>query len=247
MSSHNVVLCNRAAVASGPVALLAGTYPANLSAYEQNLYDAGGTKSYPLHVRATKAMAGASVVVKCQAAALPIDGACFATRSPSGGQGMCQVWGLTGDLYTIQLAQGTGINSSFSSSITGTAGLDLALVVTLSTGPDGKGNATTASLAAYINGLGANFVALASGDTTGLLGATFDRRFAPRVHWGDVESDIEGTVAVEHTVSATAGSFIDQVMVPVARNVVALRVLARSAAAAVAGDSVQVIAAVEGL
>ena len=69
---------------------------------------------------------------------------------------------------------------------------------------------------------------------------------APRIHWADIVSDVAGTVSVEHTVAATAGSFRDVVLTALPKNLVAVRVLAKSAAAPGPLDAVQVIAAVEG-
>ena len=247
---HNLILCNRAATLTPGAgqALLAGTYPAALSAFESVLYDAGGASRYPLSVRATKDAAGADVVVKLQGAALPIDGACFASRTAGGAQGLCQIWGTTGDLYTVQLVQQVGgANLPYASTSTGTVGLDLAVQINLPTGANGEPAGTPASLAAYVtSALAANFSAVASGDTSGILGGTSDRRMAPRIHWADITSDVGGTVSVEHTIAATAGSSLDVVLIALPKNLVAVRALAKSAGVPGALDAVQVIAAVEG-
>lgn len=247
---HELILCNRAAtpgVGTGQ-AILAGTYPAALSAFESVLYDAGGASKYPLHVRATKDAAGADVVVKLQGAALPIDGACFATRTPGGVQGLCQIWGTTGDLYTVQLVQQSGAaNLGYAFTASGTVGLDYSVQIKLPTGGNAEPSGTPASLAAYVNSaLAANFTATASGNTSGILGATSDRRVASRIHWADIVSDIGGTVSVEHTIAATAGASLDVVLTALPKNLVAVRALAKSAGVPGALDAVQVIAAVEG-
>lgn len=245
---HNLILCNRAATPGAGQAVLAGTYPAALSAFESVLYDAGGSSRYPLNARVTKDAAGADIVVKIQGAVLPIDGACFASRTPGGAQGLCQIWGTTGDLYTVQLVQQTGAaNLPYAFTATGSAGLDLAVQIKLPTGANAEPAGTPASLAAYVNSaLAANFTATTSGDTSGILGGTSDRRFAPRIHWADIVSDVAGTVSVEHTIAATAGTSIDVALIALAKNLVAVRVLAKSAGVPGALDAIQVIAAVEG-
>lgn len=245
---HNLMLCNRAVtvVAGDGATVLTVNYPADLSAFESVLYDAGSASKYPLQVRAYKGAGGADIKVKVQGAPLPINGACFATRGPGGQQGLCQIWGVTGDLYRVRLAQTTGINQPYSSSLTGTVGLDRYLVVNLPTDANGNGSGTPASLATYVNSLGGDWVAAASGFTSGILGSTTDARFAGRIHWGDIASELAGTTAIEHTISATAGSFVDAVINALPKNLVAIRVLAKAAAAPAAGDAVQVLAAVEG-
>ena len=245
---HNLILCNRAATPGAGQAVLAGTYPAALSAFESVLYEAGGSSRYPLNARVTKDAAGADIVVKIQGAVLPIDGACFASRTPGGAQGLCQIWGTTGDLYTVQLVQQTGAaNLPYAFTATGSAGLDLAVQIKLPTGANAEPAGTPASLAAYVNSaLAANFTATASGNTSGILGATSDRRVASRIHWADIVSDIGGTVSVEHTIAATAGASLDVVLTALPKNLVAVRALAKSAGVPGALDAVQVIAAVEG-
>lgn len=247
---HNLILCNRAAtvITGAGQALLTGTYPAALSAFESVLYDAGGSSRYPLSVRATKDAAGADVVVKLQGAALPIDGACFASRTAGGAQGLCQIWGTTGDLYTVQLVQQSGaVNLGYAFTVSGTVGLDYSVQIKLPTGGNAEPSGTPASLAAYVNSaLAANFTATASGNTSGILGETSDRRVASRIHWADIVSDVGGTVSVEHTIAATAGSSLDVVLTALPKNLVAVRALAKSAGVPGALDAVQVIAAVEG-
>lgn len=246
---HNLMLCNRAVTltAGDGATLLTVNYPADISATETVLYDAGSASKYPLQVRAYKGAGGADIKIKLQGASLPIGGACFATRGAGGQQGLCQIWGVTGDLYRVRLAQAVGINQPFSSATSGTIGLDLSLVVTLPTDANGAPSGTPATLATYVNGLaGGHWSAVASGYTTGILGSTLDPRFAGRIHWGDIVSEIGGTTAIEHTISATAGSFVDVVANAMPKNLVAIRVLAKAAAAPAAGDSIQVLAAVEG-
>lgn len=249
---HNVILCYRSATAPLPTgaATLTGTYPADIASTESLFYDAGASTRFPFAVRAFKGAGGQDVVVKFQGAALSVDGATFASRTPGGGQGLLQVWGLTGPLYTVQMQQQTGTNTPISHALTGSVGLNLALTILLPTKENGQPAGTIKAVADYIAAtvaLNVHFAAVASGATDAILGATLDRRMAGRVQWGDIESDRAGTVAIEHTFSATAGSFLDGTLVPACKNLIAVRVLAKSAGVPAAGDGVQVIATTDGL
>ena len=62
---------------------------------------------------------------------------------------------------------------------------------------------------------------------------------AGRMQWGDIESDRAGTVAIEHTFLATAGSFLDGVLVPACKNLIAVS----SACAVVGGRSILLVMA----
>jgi len=243
MSTHNIFLVNRVQTS------LATTYPAALLAGESLFYGAGSSTKYPLQVRVAKApAAGQNITVKVQAAALPVDGAAFAVRGPGGEQGLFSVFGVTGDLYTVQLTQRSGNSLGYLATITGTVGLDAKLTLGLPTDPLGRGIGTPAGAAAYINATLTDFIATASGagSSAGQLGATLDARSAPRIHWNDVETNVQGTVAVEHVFNATAGSFVEATIEVTLRNYLALRALAKSAGAPGSGDSVQVLVAAEG-
>lgn len=244
MSTHTVVLFNRKGAA------LANSYPSSLNADERIVYDIGGSRQHPLQVSVTKStLGGANVVVKVQGAPLPVDGACFATRGPGGEQGLLQVFAKTGELYTVQLVQRVGNGLGFQTTIVGTVGVDAKLVLGLPTNPIGLPSGTPQAAADVINGL-SDFSAIASGAgaSIGILGETLDARPACRIHWDDIPSDLEGTVAVEHTINAPAGTTVDKAIVVMARNFLAIRALAKSAAAEEAGtdDAVLVLAALQG-
>lgn len=245
MAVHALTLFRRSQ-SSDPA--LTNAYPTALSAAESIYYGGGSTARSPLQVITTKAaVGGASIVLKAQGAVLPVDGACYAVRGPGTEQGLLQVWAKTGDFYTVRLQQRTGISQAIATSATGTGGLDLALLVSLPTDINGSPSGTPAAVAAAINLL-ADFEAVASGPAAplGILGTTLDNRPAGRVHWNDITSLIQNVEAVEHTVAAAAGGQLEVALDVPARHYVALRVLAKGAAAPAGGDSVVVLAANEG-
>ena len=115
------------------------------------------------------------------------------------------------------MQQQTGNNTPISHVLTGSVGLNLALIILPA--DQGKRSASrddqdSSGLHRGNGGAQRSFSAVASGSTDATLGATLDRRMAGRMQWGDIESDRAGTVAIEHTFSATAGSFLDGVLVP---------------------------------
>lgn len=249
---RTIFLFRRAAAAIATNPALTANYPADLSAAlgEVVLYDAGAGSRFPLLVRAGRGAGGVTSVVKLQAAALPPDGANFASRGPGGQQGLLQVFGVSGDLYTVQLEQRVGISQALDLVPSGTIGLDRHLLVRLPTNSSGSPSGTPQLVAIGINGLGgADFIAIASGAgaSSSLLGPAWDRRPAAAIRWADIASEVAGTVATEHTITAPAGGAIDVSLIALAKGQLAVRALAKTSGAPADAEFVSVLAAVEGL
>lgn len=247
MAVHALTLFRRSQ-SSDPA--LTNAYPTALSAAESIYYGGSSTARSPLQVITTKAaVGGASIVLKVQGAVLPVDGAGFAVRGPGAEQGLLQVWAKTGDFYTVRLQQRVGISQPIGVTTSGTGGIDLALLISLPTDINGNGSGTPEAVAAAIGALaGGDFEALASGAAAafGILGTTLDSRPAGRIHWNDITSLVQNVEAVEHTIAAAAGGQLEVALDVPARHYLALRVLAKGAAAPAGGDSVVVLAVDEG-
>jgi hypothetical protein len=191
-------------------------------------------------------MGGKNIIVKVQAAVLPVDGANFASRGPGGERGLLQVFGLTGDLYRAQMRQQSGASQLVGTSVSGAVGLDALLTVALPTDSNGRPSGNITNIATAVNLL-SDFAAIASGSSSGIIGETFGARPAPRIIWDDVLSDLQGTVSIEHTLSPSPGGFLELPLEVHIRNYLALRLLARSIAAPAANDSLLAMVSQEGM
>jgi len=234
MSSHDIILFDRATPAS---------YPTALTGSEEVLYDAGSSYKFPLLARVHQEVIAS--VVKIQALPIPANNCDFAVRGPGSEQGTLRIAALTSDFYRVQMTQQTTASAAIGSTFAG--GL---LTILLPTDALSRGSGTIDAVHAYVNAsLSTDFVATKSGTTNkGVLGDTFGARPCAQTHWTDVATTVGGILpaAVEHTLAPGAGNTADYSIELDVKNYFGVRALAKSASAPDPLDHVTVLAAVEG-
>lgn len=234
MSSHDIILFDRATPAA---------YPTSLTGDEQVLYDAGSSYKFPLLARVKQVSSAA--VVKIQALPIPADNCDFAVRGPQSEQGTLRIAALTGDFYRVQMTQQTGASTAIGSTFA--SGL---LTILLPTDALGRGAGTIDAVHTYINAtLSTDFVATKAGTTNkGVLGETFGARPCAMTHWTDVVSTVGGLLpaTVEHSLAPGVGNTVDYSLEIDVKNYFGVRALAKAATAPDPLDHVTILAAVEG-